>query len=54
MSAIFGYSGFVGSTLLTQYRFEYFYNSKNIESAQNKTFDKIFLSCIPAQKWYAN
>ena len=29
-NALFGYTGLVGSTLLTFYNFEYLYNSKNI------------------------
>ena len=53
-NALFGYTGLVGSTLLTFYNFEYLYNSKNIENAKNKTFNTIIISCIPSTKWYSN
>jgi len=53
-NALFGYTGFVGSTLQTFYKFDYLYNSKNIENAKNKTFNTIIISCIPATKWYSN
>lgn len=53
-NAIFGYSGFVGSYLTRFYKFNYLYNSKNIMNAENKNFDTIFISCIPAKKWFAN
>ena len=53
-NALFGYTGFVGSNLLTKYVFNELYNSKNINLACNKGFDNVFISCIPAVKWYAN
>ena len=53
-NAIFGYSGFVGSYLTKYFKFDYLYNSKNIEESKNKKFDTIFISCIPAKKWIAN
>jgi len=53
-NAIFGYTGLVGSHLNIYYTFKYFYNSKNIKKASGKTFDTIFISCIPAVKWLAN
>ena len=48
-NAIFGYSGFVGSYLTKYFKFDYLYNSKNIEESKNKKFDTIFISCIPAK-----
>jgi sugar phosphate isomerase/epimerase len=53
-NAIFGYTGLVGSYLNKYYMFKYLYNSENINQASNKTFDTIFISCIPAIKWLAN
>ena len=52
--AIVGYTGFVGSNLLTFYKFDYFYNSKNFIEASNMEFDEIFFCGVPAVKWYAN
>ena len=54
MIGIVGYSGFVGSNLLQFYKFDEFYNSKNIEQIKNKHFDTLFFCGIPAIKWYAN
>lgn len=54
MIGIVGYTGFVGSNLLQFYKFDEFYNSKNFINAQNKHFDILFFSGIPAVKWYAN
>ena len=53
-NALFGYTGLVGSTILTKYKFNYLYNSKNINDARYKTFDTVFICCIPAVKWFAN
>lgn len=54
MSAIFGYTGFVGNYLTKFYKCDYFYNSSNINDAKNKNFNTIFISCIPSVKWLAN
>jgi sugar phosphate isomerase/epimerase len=54
MSAIVGYSGFVGLNLLKHVKFDYLYNSKNFKDAKNKTFDTMYFCGIPAVKWYAN
>ena len=53
-NAIVGYTGFVGSNLLQFYKFEHFYNSKNFNTAKDKSFDTMFFAGIPAVKWYAN
>ena len=53
-NAIVGYTGLVGSNLLQFYKFEHFYNSKNFDTAKNKSFDTLFFAGIPAVKWYAN
>lgn len=54
MRALFGYTGFVGKYISTFEKFDYLYNSKNIQKSINMSFDKIYISCIPAVKWYAN
>ena len=53
-SALLGFSGFVGQTLLKQTQFNWKYNSKNIESIRGETFDTIVCAAAPAQKWIAN
>jgi nucleoside-diphosphate-sugar epimerase len=53
-SALIGYTGFVGSNLAKQARFDDFYNSKNIETIQGKTYDKIICAGAPGAKWFAN
>lgn len=53
-NALIGFSGFVGSTLLTQIYFEYLYRSTNIVEIEGKTFDTIVCAGAPAQKWIAN
>ena len=53
-NAIFGYTGFVGGFLTKFYKFDNLYNSKNINTAINKSFNTIFISCMPAVKWLAN
>lgn len=53
-NALFGYTGFVGNNLLKFFKFNHFYNSKNINDSKNKSFNKVFISCLPSKKWYAN
>jgi nucleoside-diphosphate-sugar epimerase len=53
-NAIIGYTGFVGSNLVRQHQYEYFYNSKNIESISGKHFDLLVCAGAPAVKWFAN
>lgn len=56
MNALFGYTGLVGSWLTQDNRFnlQEFYNSKNYQSAQNRSFVNVFFAALPAAKWYAN
>lgn len=49
-----GYTGYVGTTLLTQTDFDDLYNSSNIESIQNKEYDLVVCAAAPAVKWKAN
>jgi nucleoside-diphosphate-sugar epimerase len=54
MQAIIGYTGFVGSNLIQQSQYDYFYNSKNIAEIADKNFDLLVCSGAPATKWIAN
>jgi sugar phosphate isomerase/epimerase len=51
---IVGYSGFVGGNLLLHNKFDYFFNSKNFDTAINLDIDTMYFCGIPATKWYAN
>jgi hypothetical protein len=52
--ALIGYTGFVGSVLLNQTRFNHLYNSMNIQDIVGKEFDTIICAGAPGQKWFAN
>ena len=49
-----GYTGFVGSNLNSEYKFDKVFNSKNIEKAFNENPDLLVYSGVPAQKFIAN
>ncbi len=53
-SALIGFSGFVGSTLLKQTSFEALYRSTNIADIIGRSFDTVVCAGAPAQKWIAN
>lgn len=53
-NALIGFTGFVGSTLLQQARFEALYRSTNIGEIENKAFDIVVCAGAQAQKWIAN
>ncbi len=53
-SALIGYSGFVGSTLLRQRRFDALYRSSTIQEIADRRFDLVICAGAPAQKWVAN
>lgn len=54
-SAIIGYTGTVGQSILDCFPdIAYKYNSKNINDICGKSFNNLFLACVPADKWYAN
>ncbi len=53
-TALVGFTGFVGSTLLAQQTFDDLYNSKNIEEIAGKKYDLIVCAGMPAEKWKAN
>jgi nucleoside-diphosphate-sugar epimerase len=54
MKAIIGHTGFVGSNLVNQIKFDHFYNSTNIYSINNFEYDEIFCAAPTAVKWKAN
>jgi sugar phosphate isomerase/epimerase len=57
-NAIFGWTGLIGQTLFRQLATNKIpwklYHSANMEMAKNKTFDDIYIACMPAAKWLAN
>lgn len=53
-SALIGFSGFVGATLLRQKSFEQLYRSINIHEINGCVFDTVVCAGAPAQKWIAN
>lgn len=54
MDALIGYSGFVGSTLLRQRRFDECFRSADIGRVAGRRFDTVFCAGISATKWQAN
>lgn len=52
--ALIGYTGFVGSNLKAQMKFDGFYNSKNIQEIKGKEYDVVYCAGAPAAKWIAN
>ncbi|OPH53103.1 pyridine nucleotide transhydrogenase [Paenibacillus ferrarius] len=53
-TALIGFTGFVGSSLIRQTSFDYYYNSKNIEDIRGKKFSMVICAGVPAVKWKAN
>lgn len=53
-SALIGYTGFVGTTLLKQNSFESLYRSTNISDIVGQSFDQVVCAGAPAKKWIAN
>lgn len=54
MNALIGFSGFIGSTLLSQANFSARYRSTTISEIDGKSFDTVVCAGAPAQKWIAN
>jgi len=54
MDAIIGHTGFVGSNIIEKMKFDFMYNSKNINEISNHEYDLVICSGIPSLKWYAN
>ncbi|WP_250440098.1 MULTISPECIES: pyridine nucleotide transhydrogenase [unclassified Caballeronia] len=53
-NALIGYTGFVGTTLLKQGKFESTFRSTNIGEIDDQSFDTVVCAGAPAQKWIAN
>ena len=53
-TALIGFTGFVGATLLRQATFDDCYNSKNIEEIVGRQYDLVVCAGAPAVKWQAN
>lgn len=54
ITSLIGHTGFVGSNLIKQTKFDDFYNSKNIESIIGKDYEILVCAGSPAVKWLAN
>jgi hypothetical protein len=52
--ALIGYTGYIGSTLLRQKRFQFLYRSTNISEISHTSVDLVVCAGAPAQKWIAN
>lgn len=53
-SALIGYSGFVGTTLLRQRHFDALFRSTNIADIRGGDYELAVCAGAPAQKWIAN
>jgi hypothetical protein len=54
MKGLIGYTGFVGSNLVKQTKFDKFFNSSNVNEIKNYEFDLIVCSGMSGVKWIAN
>lgn len=54
MSALIGYTGFVGGHLQTDISFQEMYNRTNITDIQGLKTDLLICAGLPAEKWKAN
>ena len=53
-TALIGYSGFVGQTILRSKSFDDLYRSTNINEIKGKCYDLVVGAGAPAKKWLAN
>jgi hypothetical protein len=54
MRGLIGHTGFVGSNLARQTRFDATFNSSNIASIAGQEFDVLVVAGVRAEKWIAN
>jgi nucleoside-diphosphate-sugar epimerase len=54
MSALIGFTGFVGGHLQKSFEFTHRYNHSNISDIQGLTTDLLICAGLPAEKWKAN
>ena len=52
--ALIGYSGFVGSNILSRHKFNKLYDINNISEIEGKQFDLVVCAGAPGIKWKAN
>jgi dTDP-4-dehydrorhamnose reductase len=52
--ALIGYTGFVGSNIAEQYKFDLLFNSSNIQDIRGKKIDLLVIAAPSATKWKAN
>ena len=53
-TGLIGATGYVGGSLLSQFKFDELYSSSNITHICGKTFSLVVCSAAPAKKWIAN
>jgi hypothetical protein len=53
-TALIGYTGFVGGTLMRGKEFDALYNSRNIADIAGRSFDLVVCAGVSAAKWLAN
>lgn len=53
-SGLIGYTGFVGSNLARQHKFDQLYNSKNFREMEGAHFEELVCAGVYAVKWMAN
>lgn len=53
-SALFGFTGFVGSNLSTQHAFDDLFNSRNAADSAGRDYDLVVFSAAKAEKWRIN
>lgn len=54
MKVLLGHTGFVGSNLINQTKFDYLFNSSNISELKNNVYDMVIIAAPSAIKWKAN
>lgn len=54
MDILVGYTGFVGSNIILNHKFDKLYNSKNIEDSYNENPDLLVYAGVRAEKFLAN
>lgn len=54
MNSLIGSTGFVGSNLARQARFDFQCHSRNIETMAGRSFDLVVCAGVQAKKWWAN
>ena len=54
MTALVGYTGFVGSNIASSFKFDRLFNSKNIKEAYGLNPDLCVYSGVRAEKYLAN